>query len=65
MVDISERSLETTMEQALLANGPDTGSSGASLVREERPDYGEPWPAEPGGYRKRLPSEYDRALCLV
>lgn len=65
MVDISERSLETTIEQALLANGPDAGSSGASLVREEQPDYGEPWPAAPGGYRKRLPSEYDRALSLV
>lgn len=48
MVDISERNLETTIEQALLADGPDAAAGGASIARETRPDYG-----EPGGSRRR------------
>lgn len=66
MVDISERSLEETIERALLAGGPDAeAASSTPRVRERPPDYGEPWPAAPGGYRLRRPEEYDRALCLI
>lgn len=65
MVDISERSLEATIEQALLANGPDALPGGAAVSREARADYGEPWPASLGGYRRRSPDEYDRDLCLI
>jgi len=65
MVDISERSLEATIEQALLAGGPDAGPAQPGLVRETPIDYGEPWPASPGGYRRREPEEHDRDLCLI
>jgi len=65
MVDISERSLEETIERSLLAGGPDAVPGGASIARERQPDYGEPWPATPGGYRLRRPEEYDRSLCLI
>ena len=34
MVDISERSLEATIEQALLAGGPDAAEEPAGFVRE-------------------------------
>lgn len=65
MVDISERSLEATIEQALLTNGPDALAPADWIAKEQRADYGEPWPVAPGGYRKRLPAEYDRDLCLI
>ena len=65
MVDISERSLEATIEQALLAGGPDAVAGAAGFVRERPIDYGEPWSAAPGGYRRRAPEEYDRELCLL
>lgn len=65
MVDISERSLEETIERALLAGGPDATARGASVAREHGEDYGEPWPAAPGGYRRRATDEYDRTLCLI
>lgn len=64
MVDISERSLEETIERTLLAGGPDA-RAGAGVARERPPDYGEPWPAAPGGYRLRTPEEYDRRLCVI
>ena len=48
MVDISERSLEATIEQALLApGGPDASAAQPGLVRETPIEYGEPWPVSP------------------
>lgn len=65
MVDISERSLEATIERAVLAGGPDAVEEPVGFVRERPIDYGEPWSAAPGGYRRRTSDEYDRELCLV
>ncbi|MCA1562049.1 MAG: DEAD/DEAH box helicase family protein [Acidobacteria bacterium] len=65
MVDISERNLEATIEQALLVGGPDAPPPASGFVRETPIDYGEPWPPSLGGYRRRGPEEYDRELCLI
>ncbi|MBA2257298.1 MAG: type I restriction endonuclease subunit R, partial [Acidobacteria bacterium] len=65
MVDISERSLEETIQRLLLAGGPDADGSGPSVARERPSDYGEPWPAAPGGFRLRTSDDYDRLLCLI
>ena len=62
MVTISERTFEDAIQSALLRDGPDDPSARAGAVRETLPAYGE---NVPGGYRKRAPEEYDRALCLV
>lgn len=64
-MDISEKNLEATIEAVLLANGPDAGKAeDPSLVREELLSYGAA-PAAAGGYRKRLPKQYDRSSCLI
>ena len=70
--EISERSFEEAIECALLQHGPDACAGGASAVRETSPPYGNTPPglpataeAEVGGYRKRRPEDYDRALCLL
>jgi type I restriction enzyme R subunit len=60
--DISERSFEETIECALLAGGPDACAGRPGIVREPAPGYGD---AIPGGYHRRRPEDYDRALCLV
>lgn len=60
-MDISERSFEATIECALLAGGPDA-SVGEGAVRETAPGYGDQLP---GGYHRRKPDDYDRALCLL
>ena len=60
--DISERSFEHSIECGLLAHGPDACAGSASAVRESAPPYGD---SPPGGYRKRSPEDYDRALCLL
>ncbi len=60
--DISERSFEESIECGLLAHGPDACAGTASVVREVAPPYGD---TPPGGYRKRSPNDYDRALCLL
>ncbi len=52
-VEVSERSFEEAIEGALLAPG--------AAVRET-PFDGE---APPGGYGRRSPEDYDRALCLL
>lgn len=59
---VSERSFEEAIECALLSNGPDACEGETHLVREPSAGYGQ---ALPGGYHRRLPSEYDRALCLM
>lgn len=64
MVDISERSLEETIERALLAGGPDEIRDGdaAHATAERSPAYGE---GVPGGFRRRAPGDYDRERCLI
>ena len=60
--EISERSFEEAIECALLQHGPDACAGDATAVRETSPPYGG---TPPGGYRKREPEDYDRALCLL
>jgi len=60
--EISERSFEEAIECGLLQHGPDACEGEASAVRETTPPYGD---TPPGGYRKRRPEDYDRALCLL
>ncbi|GIX49464.1 MAG: hypothetical protein KatS3mg131_3675 [Candidatus Tectimicrobiota bacterium] len=63
MVEISERSFEEAIERALLAYGPDAQPRGGNIAAEpEPPPYGD-YP--PGGYHKRRPEDYNRALCLL
>ncbi len=61
--DVSERAFEDAIEDALLRHGPDAPRGGARSVRESPPLYGDA--PLPGGYRKRRPEDYDRALCLI
>ncbi len=60
--DISEFSFEEEIERALLQYGPDAYMEDAAVVRKTAPSYGD---YQPGGYRKRKPEKYDRALCLL
>jgi type I restriction enzyme R subunit len=60
--EVSERAFEEAIECALLQYGPDACAGEATGVRETLPPYGE---SPPGGYRKRRPEDYDRALCLL
>jgi type I restriction enzyme, R subunit len=60
--EISERSFEDAIECGLLRHGPDAcPEDGFGFVEPAAPwgDMGA------GGYLKRLPEDYDRALCLV
>ena len=61
-VEVSERSFEAAIECGLLVFGPDACAGDADVAKQESPHYGE---TVPGGYRKRSPEEYDRALCLL
>ena len=61
--DISERAFEAAIECALLRHGPDACPGDAAAVRESPPAFGDD-PA-PGGYHRRRPEDYDRALCLL
>jgi len=60
--EISERAFEEAIECGLLQYGPDACAGDATAVRETAPPYGD---TPPGGYRKRKPEDYDRALCLL
>jgi type I restriction enzyme R subunit len=60
-VDVREYSFESDIEGALLTGGPDA-LTGDFLALEDRAAYGE-W--IPGGYRKRLDSEFDREALLL
>jgi len=60
--NISERSFEDAIECGLLQHGPDACVGDTTAVRETPPPYGD---AAPGGYRRRRPEDYDRALCLL
>jgi len=61
-VEVSERSFEDAIECALLQSGPDACERGVRVTRETGPAYGE---SLLGGYRRRIPAEYDRSLCLL
>lgn len=56
-IDVSEENFEQSIEAALLSGGLDA-YPGAVAEFPESYDYA------PGGYRKRKPEDYDRALCL-
>jgi type I restriction enzyme R subunit len=60
MVDISEKSLEQTIEATLLAGGPDAYPGGEGLAVESLDRYEN----APGGYRRRRPEDYNKELCL-
>ena len=62
-LQISERAFEEAIECALLRHGPDACPDDASAVRESGPEFGDEPP--PGGYLRRRPEDYDRALCLI
>jgi len=61
-VEVSERSFEAAIECGLLVFGPDACPGDANVARQEPAHYGE---TVPGGYRKRSPEDYDRALCTL
>lgn len=58
---ISERSLEEAIESALLSEERGVLTANVEAFRMAAP-YGE---GAPGGYERRRPEEYDRALCLI
>jgi type I restriction enzyme R subunit len=61
--EISEREFEAAIEQGLLQYGPDAPSQGPTeRILDAHPAFGE---MPPGGYHRRRPEEYDRALCLI
>jgi type I restriction enzyme R subunit len=61
--EISERTFEEAIERALLAYGPDAPVDSTSAPSEPTEA---PWgDAQPGGYRKARPEDYDAALCLL
>lgn len=60
--EVSERSFEAAIERALLQGGPDADPGTPAYTFEFPAPYAN---FPPGGYRKRGPEEYDRALCLL
>jgi type I restriction enzyme, R subunit len=60
MVDISEKSLEQSIEATLLVGGPDAYPGGEGLAVEPLDRYEN----APGGYRRRKPDDYNKELCL-
>src|SRR5256712_9881985 len=70
-MDISEKTLEDTIEQVLLSIGPPPVQSTSKGNRQPPPLYG-PAPSNltpdnvaPGGYGKHTSEDYDKALCLI
>ena len=61
--DVSERSFEEAIEYGLLQSGLGAYAERATGLSEPA---AAPWGDMPsGGYLKRLPDDYDRALCLL
>jgi hypothetical protein len=61
MIDISEKNLEATIEQTLLASGPDAGPAQPNLTKP----LGVETEYVPGGYHRRTSDDYAHALCLI
>lgn len=59
-MEYAEVDFEESIERALLSGGPDAYPDDEG-IREASPPWGD---YAPGGYRKRKPEHYDRALCL-
>ncbi len=60
--EISERAFEEAIECGLLRHGPHACPEDLATVWGAGPGFGD----EPiGGYHKRRPEDYDRALCLI
>jgi len=59
--DVSERSFEESIEATLAQDSPSNALDGASLAGEAVGWFA----GRPGGYRKRVPEDYDRGLCLI
>ena len=70
-MDISEKNLEETIEQALLSSVPSNVQSTLQGIRQPPPLYGPvtsdltPDNVAPGGYHKRTSEDYDKARCLI
>ncbi|MGZ3629909.1 MAG: hypothetical protein ACXVDN_19895 [Ktedonobacteraceae bacterium] len=70
-MDISEKNLEETIEQVLLSSPLPVEQSTSQGIHLPSPLYGPgtsnltPDDVAPGGYRKHLAEEYDKALCLI
>jgi hypothetical protein len=60
--EISERAFEEAIECTLLQYGPDACVGDSTAWRETPAPYGE---TPPGGYYRRRPEDYDRALCVI
>ncbi|MCY4188201.1 MAG: putative DNA binding domain-containing protein, partial [Bryobacterales bacterium] len=63
ILDISERAFEEAIECALLRHGPDACSDDETTSGNPLPKYTDA--SAPGGYHRRSPQDYDRALCLI
>src|SRR5712692_8678442 len=70
-MDISEKNLEDTIEQALLSGGFAAGLGTSLGMHQLPPLYGAatsnlpPDSVRPGGYHKHIAEEYDKTLCLI
>ena len=70
-MEISEKNLEDTIEQALLSEGLPNIQSTLQGIRQPPPLYGPatsdlaPDNVAPGGYHKRTSEDYDKAHCLI
>ena len=60
---ISERAFEDAIERTLIAGSPGAESGDAEAVRETAPPYDVF--GVPGGYRRRMSDDYDRARCMI
>src|SRR6266446_5126661 len=70
-MEISEKNLEDTIEQALLSSESSTVQSTLQGIRQPPPLYGPatsdlaPDNVAPGGYHKRTSEDYDKTHCLI
>ena len=62
--NISERAFEDAIEAALLRHGPDDSNGPRENIAQDPETFGDPG-IHAGGYHKRQPDDYHRALCLV
>jgi type I restriction enzyme, R subunit len=60
--EISERAFEESIECTLLQYGPDACAGDSTAWHETPEPYGQ---TPPGGYYRRRPEDYDRALCVI